>query len=300
MNEVFHIISDGSCDLPDSYVKEAGITVVPFYVCFNDGVYFKEKEGMTVREFYQKMVDEPKNYPHSSMPSSQDYVEAFKPYAEAGVPVICLCITSKFSGSVQSAMVAREIILEDYPSAKIEVMDTRINTVLQGLLTIEAVRLRNEGVPFAEAVTRLRDVRPTGRIFFTIGSMDYLRINGRIGKVATLATSRLGIRPVITLKDGEIFASGIGRVRKKTVSKSTDLLIDYVKSVKATPEEYVIDIGYGYDIEEAKEWRREILIRLAEIGFRIKEEQIPLYQIGAGISVHTGPYALGVAILKRA
>ena len=60
MKEVFHIISDGSCDLPDDYVAENNVTVVPFYVAFNDGVYFKEKQGMSVREFYQKMVDEPK------------------------------------------------------------------------------------------------------------------------------------------------------------------------------------------------------------------------------------------------
>ncbi len=300
MKENFHIISDGSCDLPDEYVAENNVTVVPFYVAFNDGIYFKEKQGMTVQEFYQKMVDEPKNFPKSSMPSVQDYVDAFMPYVEEDMPIICICITSKFSGSEQAARIARQMIHEDRPDAKIEVIDARINTVLQGLYTVEAVRLRDEGVPYEEAVQRLLDVRSTGRIFFTIGSMDYLRINGRIGKVASIATSRLGIRPVITLRDGEIFPSGIGRVRKKTVAKSLDLLVNYIKEVKATPKDYELVIGYGYDIEEAKEWRREIVIRLAEIGYSIHEAAIRMWQIGAAISVHTGPYALGVAILKHA
>ena len=300
MREVFHVISDGSCDLPDAYVAENNVTVVPFYVAFNDGVYFKEKQGMSIREFYQKMVDEPKNFPKSSTPSVQDYVDAFTPYVEEGTPVICICISSKFSGSEQSARIARQMILEDRPEAQIKVIDARINTVLQGLYTIEAVKLRDAGVPFEEAVQRLLDVRQTGRIFFTIGSMDYLRVNGRIGKVATLATSRLGIRPVITLKDGEIFPSGIGRVRNKTVAKSLELLLNYIKEIKATPKDYELVVGYGYDIEEAKEWRREIVIRLAEIGYGIRESAIQLFQIGAAISVHTGPYALGVAILKHA
>ena len=287
--EKVHIISDGSCDLPDDYVAENNVTVVPFYVAFDDGVYFKEKQGMSVDAFYQKMVDEPKNIPKSSTPSVQDYVDAFTPYVEQGLSIMCLCITRKFSGSEQSAQIAKQIILEDHPDA-----------VCAAGALMRYLKLRDAGVPFEEAVKRILNIRSTGRIFFTIGSMDYLRKNGRIGKVAVIAVSKLGIRPVITLKDGEIFPSGIGRSRTKTVAKSLELLLDYVREVKATPEDYVLDIGYGYDIEEARAWRREMVIRLADIGFKIHETAIKLYKIGAGISVHTGPYALGVAILKRA
>ena len=83
MSEAFHIISDGSCDLPMELTKEKDITVVPFYVSFEEGKYQKEMIEIGVREFYQEMVDHPDVYPKSSMPSVQDYVDAFLPYIHA-------------------------------------------------------------------------------------------------------------------------------------------------------------------------------------------------------------------------
>ena len=112
MSEAYHIISDGSCDLPVELAKEKGITVVPFYVSFDEGHYLKEGVEIGIRDFYRQMVDRKGVYPKSSMPSTQDYVDAFTPYAEQGTPVICICITTKFSGSMQSALSAREILRE--------------------------------------------------------------------------------------------------------------------------------------------------------------------------------------------
>ncbi len=91
MSELFHIISDGSCDLPVELAKEKNITVVPFYVSFDDEHYLKENVDIGIREFYQQMVDRKGVYPKSSMPSTQDYVEAFQTWAEKGIPVICIC-----------------------------------------------------------------------------------------------------------------------------------------------------------------------------------------------------------------
>ena len=110
MSEAFHIISDGSCDLPVELAAEKNITVVPFYVSFDDGQYLKENVDIGIRDFYQQMVDKKGVYPKSSMPSVHDFEEAFLPFAEAGTPVICICITTKFSGSMQSAVNARSIV----------------------------------------------------------------------------------------------------------------------------------------------------------------------------------------------
>lgn len=104
MKEAFHIISDGSCDLPQELAEEKNITVVPFYVSFDDEHYYKENVEIGIRDFYQQMVDKKGVYPKSSMPSTQDYIDVFMPYAEQGMPVICICITTKFSGSMQSAV----------------------------------------------------------------------------------------------------------------------------------------------------------------------------------------------------
>ena len=299
MKEKYHIISDGSCDLPRELAEEKNITVVPFYVSFDDENYLKENVDIGIRDFYQQMVDRKGVYPKSSMPSAQDYVEAFMPYAREGVPVICICITTKFSGSMQSALSARGIVRESYSDAKITVIDATVNTVLQGLYVLEAAALRDSGMEYEAVVARLEEIKSTGRIFFTVGDMEYLKHGGRIGKVSAVAGSILGIRPVITLKEGEIFPSGIGRGRKRTTEKCIDLLTDYLEENGRKIQRYSIAVGYGYDYQEAVDFRKHTLEVLREKGYSIDESRIPLYQIGATISVHTGPYPLGFGIIEK-
>ncbi len=297
MSEAYHIISDGSCDLPPELVKEKNVTVVPFYVSFDEDHYQKEIVEIGIREFYQRMVDRPDVFPMTSMPSVQDYADAFLPLAKQRIPIICICITAKFSGSLQSAENAKKMILEEYPDAQIAVLDSTVDTVLQGLYVLEAVELRDRGVSYEEAVERLEKIKDTGRIFFTVGNMEYLKHGGRIGKVASVAGSVLGIRPVITLKQGEIFASGIGRSRRGTLNKTVDLLLHYLKEQGAGVSDYSICVGYGYDREEAERFRDDTVTLLREKGYG--KVEIPLYQIGATIAVHTGPYPLGFGIIKK-
>lgn len=298
MSEVYQIISDGSCDLPTELVQEKNITVVPFYVSFDDEHYQKEIVEIGIRDFYQQMVDRKGVYPKSSMPSVQDYVDVFLPLAKEGIPAICICITTKFSGSYQSASNAAEIVKEEYPDAKIAVIDSTVDTVLQGQYVLEAVELRDSGMSYEKAVARLEEIKQTGRIFFTVGDMEYLQHGGRIGKVAAVAGSVLGIRPVITLKQGEIFPSGIGRSRKRTTERSLELLVDYLSKSSLGSECYSISVGFGYDIEEGKAFRDHVMETLKKKGYAVKE--IPTYQIGATISVHTGPYPLGLGVIEKA
>ena len=295
--EAFHIISDGSCDLPTELVEEKNVTVVPFYVSFDDEHYEKEIVEVGIRDFYQRMVDNPKIYPKSSMPSTQDFIDVFNPYVEAGIPVVCICITTKFSGSYQSAINAKAMILEEHPEAEITVIDSTVDTILQGIYVLEAVNIRDNGASYEAAVARLEEIKSTGRIFFTVGDIEYLKHGGRIGKVAGVAGSVLGIRPIITLMQGEIFPSGIGRSRKGTTGKCIDLLLKYLKEMNDEIERYSIAIGYGYDYEEAVAFRDRALEILHEKGYAI--DDIPLYQIGATISVHTGPYPLGFGIIEK-
>ena len=299
MREAYHIISDGSCDLSPELAKEQNVSIVPFYVSFDEEHYEKENVDVSVRDFYQQMIDKKGVYPKSSMPSVQDYADVFKPYAEAGIPVICICITTKFSGSMQSALNAKQMILEDYPKAQITVIDATVNTVLQGIYVLEAVRMRDSGAGYEESVKRLEEIKSSGRIFFTVGDMEYLKHGGRIGKVAGAAGSLLGIRPIITLRQGEIFPSGIGRSRKKTVEKTIDLLIKYLQEDNKDISRYSFAVGYGYDYEEGVQYRDRTLEVLKENGYELTPEQLPLRQIGAAIGVHTGPYPLGLGIMEK-
>ena len=297
MQKKVQIVSDGSLDLSQEITKEPDIEVVPFYVSFDSETYQKEMVELGVRDFYNEMVEHPDVFPKSSMPSVDDFYQVFEKSVKEQIPVICICITRKFSGSLQSATVAKEMIEEEYPDAKITLIDSTVNTVLQGLFVLEACRLRDMGLGYEEIVEKILPIRETGRIFFTIGSIDYLRHGGRIGKLAGIAAGALGIKPMITLKEGEIFSSGLARNRIKSMKKVVDMTKNYLDEIDAKPGEYNFCIGYGYDYDEAVRFREMIKDLIKE---RLGIDEIGIYQIGATIGVHTGPYPLGVGIIKKA
>lgn len=297
MENSYQIISDSSCDLTLEIAEKNNIMIVPFYVSFDEVNYKREIEDIKVRDFYQQMVDNPKVFPKSSLPSIQDYVDAFELYAKENIPIICICITTKFSGSYQSANNAKDIILEQYPDEKIQVIDATVNTVLQGLYVLEAVRMRDNGLSYDDTISNLERIKSTGRIFFTIGNLDYLQHGGRIGKLMGIAGNILGIRPIITLKEGEIFPSGISRGRYKSLTRVIDILIDYLKEQNANINDYSITVGYGYDYEEAVKFKDNAIKILKQNGYNI--DDINIAQIGATIGVHTGPYPLGFGIIKK-
>lgn len=292
----YQIITDSSCDLSPELVKEKQLHVVPFYISFDEENYFKENEEIKVHEFYQKMVDNPDVFPKTSLPSVEDYMDAFTPYLQQNMDIICICITTKFSGSYNSASTARDILLEDYPDAKITVIDATVNTVLQGILVLEAVRMKENGLSYEEVIEEIDRIKGTGRIIFTVGNMDYLIHGGRVGKVMKVAVNALKIRPMIILKEGEIFPFGVARSRKKSIQKILEKTKAHFKEINESPDDYQIVIGYGYDYEEAVEFRRELLETLQTYS---DVQNVDIFQIGAMIGVHTGPYPLGIGLIRK-
>lgn len=291
-NNDFIIVSDGSCDLPDAIVKEKQIEVVPFYVSFDGNTYLKEKKELDVNEFYERLVNDPNLFPSTALPSVNDYIEVFEAALQAGKGIICATITSKFSGSYNSAMVAKNTCLEKYPNAKIAVIDSMVNTGVQGLFVLELVRMKENGLSFDEIVKKAEKIKKTGRIFFTVGSLDYLRHGGRIGKLIGLVGSTLKIKPIIVLKEGEIFSEGLAFTRKKSFLKATSLAQEYFTKNKQNPDEYQFITGYGYDKEEADNFQQKI----QELFHRKDVLQI---HIGATIGVHTGPHPIGLGFIKK-
>lgn len=292
----YQIITDSSCDLSKDIAKEKHIHIVPFYVSFDEENYLKENVDIEVRDFYRRMVDNPNVFPKTSLPSVDDYIEVFTPYVEQDIDIICICITTKFSGSYNSASTAKDIILEEYPDARICVIDATVNTVLQGILVLEAARMQENGLDYDEVIENVERIKSTGRIIFTVGNMDYLIHGGRVGKVMKVAVNALKIRPMIILKEGEIFPFGVARSRKKSIQKILEKTKSHFEDIGESPDDYEIVIGYGYDYDEAVEFRKELIDSLMTYS---NKNDIDIFQIGAMIAVHTGPYPLGIGLIRK-
>ena len=288
----YAIVSDGSCDLPEELVSKYDIKIVPFYVSLDGQTYLKEKVDLGVRDFYEKLVGDTNLFPKTTLPTVADYETVFKDLIREKKDIICVCITTKFSGSYNSASIAKNNCLEKFPNAKITVIDSMVNTGVQGLLVLEIARMRQEGKTYEETIQLIEEIKKTGRIFFTVGNLEYLRKGGRIGKLAGIVGATLRIKPIIVLKGGEIFSSGIAFTRKKSFLKATDAALSYFKENNENPDDYQFITGFGYDIEEGMAYNE----KLKEI---FKRDDILLIQIGATIGVHTGPYPLGVGFIKK-
>lgn len=288
----FEIFADSACDLPKDLLKEKGIHQVHFYVSFDAEKYMKEKIDIDTETYYKRMIDEGA-YPKTSLPSVQDYVEAFTPVVEAGKSIICICLSGKLSGSHQAAKTARDILLETWPHAHIKVIESGLCTVEEGLYVLEAARMRDNGLSYKEAVKELQRIQPTGRICFTVGNLEYLKKGGRIGRMAFIAGSALGIKPLIVMKEGEIFSAGVARSQKKALKKLLDIARDYFEKAGENPNDYEFCVGKGLDMDAAMELANQV-----KDTFWLTKE-VSVRQIGATVATHTGPYPLGFAFIKR-
>lgn len=291
MNKI-QIISDGSCDLSKEEVEKYQVKIVPFYVSFDGETYQKEGIDIETDEFYESMVTHPNVYPKSSLPSAADFLTAFEEGLSEEKDIICICITTKFSGSYNSALSAKQMCEEKYPNQTITVIDAMVNTCLQGLLVKETCRMRDDGLIYNEIISNIERIKKQARIYFTVGNLDYLRHGGRIGKLMGLVGATFRIKPLIVLKEGEIFSCGISLSRKKSLVKVLELTKKYFTEKKENPEDYRFIVGVGYDKEEGQNL-------LQKVKNNFNRQDIEFGQIGATIGVHTGPYPLGIGFIKK-
>ena len=295
----FHIVSDSSCDLGLEEAERLGVSLVSFYAALGDETYYREERDISTRAFYQRMADHPGVFPKTSMPTMEDYLEAFRPAAAQGLPILCICLNAQFSGSYQSALNAAEELREEFPAARVKVLDSKLATVLQGLFVLEAAALRDAGCPLDEAVERLKPLPSSGRIFFTANDLEYLRHGGRIGRAAAATGTLLKVKPLIGYQNAGLVSDGIAQGRKKSLAKVRELFFRHLKREEIDLTAYRLATGFGLDRDEHQTFSEEVYQGLLALGADRPEVKHP-YQIGVTIGVHTGPTPIGVGLLRRA
>ena len=176
-------------------------------------------------------------------------------------------------------------------------MDSQLVTALEGLLVKEALRLRNLDLPMDQAVSLLEPIRSTGRIFFTTRDLKYLEHGGRLSKAASMAGSLLNLKPILCFHDGELDAPEICRGRKKSLQKVVDNFFSYLEENHMDLQGYQFGTGIGVELPEYPDFIAALTQRFQDTG--IHPDEWFRVQIGATIGVHTGPYPMGLGILKK-
>lgn len=297
---MFKIFSDTPCDFTLEYAESIGVSIVPLYVSFDGENYSKAQYELTTEEFYNRMTSE-KVYPKTSMPSVQDYIDYFLPYVKENTPIIAITISTLFSGSFNSANMAADQIREDYPDAQITVINSQLNSAAQGLLVYEAVRMNRDNVPYETVIKVLEEMTKLGTVYFAIEGLDYLQTGGRIGKVASLITGMLNIRPVLYMNNGEISISSITRTRKKSVTGVFEGVKRHFQTNNIDPSSYEFTTGSSDISDTGMAEREELRNRLeSELGVVCLEnrENVDM-RVSMITGCHTGSYTTGIGYMPK-
>lgn len=287
----FVILSDSSCDLPEDIKNKYNLQLIPFYVSFDKINYLRENIDITRKEFYERLKAE-KSIPKTSLPSTQDYISYFKPILEKENDIICFTLSSQLSGSYQSAVNAKEILLEEFPERTIEIIDSKRATVSQGLLVLQALKLQENRYSLEEVCNKIYKIIEDGLIIFSIDSLEHLEKGGRIGKVSALAGNILNIKPLILLKNGILEPHSKVRGRKKIIAEILNIFKNSIDFNKI--DKYEIAIAHSNRIEEALELKNTL-----EEKFGLKIEY-PIFDIGITVGAHIGDSTIGLGFSKKA
>jgi DegV family protein with EDD domain len=274
------IVTDSTAYLPEATIRRHDIRVVPLYVHFGTEA-FKEGVELSHAEFYEKLKAAPE-LPTTSQPSAGEFHEVFKELSDAGHDIVVLTISSKLSGTWDSAMAAKQML----PEANIEVVDT-LTTAMGLLLVVEAAaEAAASGATAQEVVALVEEIKEKLHVIFVVDTLEYLAKGGRIGNARAFLGTILKVKPILCIKDGVIEPLEQVRSRSKARARFVELVWELAGSECAQAK---LDVAHAMVPAEAQELGEQLKAKLG-----CGE---PFYtEIGPVIGTHTGPGVLGVAV----
>ncbi len=278
---MIRIITDSTCDLDAGTARDLRIDLIPLTVHFDEETYV---DGVTLtREiFYEKLAAADK-LPTTSQLNPQDILDHVKPYLEQGDDVVGIFLSSKLSGTFQSASIAADMAGSEH----FFLVDSENVTFGLALLVRIACRLRDEGRTAAEIRDAIDSMKKRVRLIAVVDTLKYLQMGGRISQTSAVLGSLLGINPLVGVIDGAVEA--IGKVRgKKAAYRHLLTLFE-----QETPDpNYPMYFGHSHASESMEELREYILSRTPGA-----PQEVYSAEIGPVVGTHVGPGAAGLAYI---
>jgi DegV family protein with EDD domain len=217
---MLRIVTDSSAGLPDDLVQTYDIEVVPLNVHFGRTSY---QEGVDIdnAQFYQ-MLSEAKALPTTSQPSAGQFHEVYSRLTSSGDQVISIHISSKLSGTCQSAMAAKGML----PDADIAVIDTLSVSMGHGLVVLAAAEAAHKGKGRDEIISLVERVIDGTQVIFVVDTLEYLQKGGRIGGAAAFLGTLLSLKPLLEIRDGRVQPLERVRTRRKAVRRALEVLAE--------------------------------------------------------------------------
>jgi DegV family protein with EDD domain len=273
------LVTDSTAYLPPQLLAEYGITVVPLYLHFGEEAY-RDGVEITPEQFYTRLPTE-RVMPTTSQPPAGDFIETYRRLIEGGASVILsVHISSKLSGTVASALMARE----EFPGVPIHVVDSLSTSMGLGYLVLEAARRLRAGRTVEEAVSAVESLRERIRILFVVDTLEFLHRGGRIGGAQAFLGSLLNLKPLLAVRDGHVDAVERVRTKKRAVERMLELLTAEMGKLPVRAA-----VLHSVAPEESERLRQQVQARL-------NCQEIHTVVLSPAIGTHAGPGTIGIVI----
>ena len=278
-------MTDSTADLDEKWARAHEVDILGLHITLDGVVYETVGENRLSSDI---LLEQMKNgsKPTTSQINVGQFEEAFRRYAEAGQAVLYLAFSSVLSGTYQSAVMAREMILEEYPEAIIEIVDTLAAAGGEGYLSMLAVEARNQGQSLEETKAMIEGVLPRLHTYFLVDDLYHLMRGGRLSKGSAIIGSLVNIKPLLWIEaDGKLVPIAKVRGRKKGMREMLQLATQDLAHSTAI-------VAYSTDLEGAQTLRENLLEHPAI-------EEVLIMPLGPVIATHVGPGTLAVFTIGK-
>ena len=271
------IVTDSTADIPPLLLQQYDIRVVPINIQFGRETY---EENINIdRATFLRWLDE-REMPTSSQPSPGRFTQVFQTLVEEGYEqLLCVAITSKHSGTYQSALLASSMM----PQVQIEVWDSLAISMGTGFQALAAARMAERGASLEAILGQLEKIRDGMRTYFTPATLKYLQKSGRVGTLSGVLASLLDIKPIIHVEDGTLDVREKVRTRGKALKRMVELIMEDLAGAGSVR----LAIPHAEALEEAR-WlgdQLEAVLNCAETH---------IVDLACSLTVHGGPGLVGV------
>jgi DegV family protein with EDD domain len=273
------LVTDSVSDLPPEVIKDLEITVIPLHVQFGNETY-KDRVDLSSDEFYHKL-EHSSVLPSTAAPSPGIFAEVFDNLATKYSQILAVFVSRKLSATYDVALQGIKLMKR---KCQVELVDSTLGIMGQGLLVMEAAKKALAGASLSELIGTIAETIPRIHVRVTLDTLEYLARGGRIGKVQALLGSMLRMNPILGIKDGVAFPSA--RVRSR--AKATEWLFEFASKFSKVK---ALAVEYGTNVAEAKAFAK----RMASV---FPKASIYISNVSPVVGTHTGPNPLSLTILE--
>lgn len=273
------IVTDSLSDITSDIARQIGVTVVPLTVIFGHES-FLDRVTITTDEFYRRLIHETV-WPTTTQPTPKAFADVYDQLAGETDEILVITLSSKLSGTYQSALSAKSMVTK---KCRVEVIDSQSVAMGLGLIVVAAAKRANEGAKLDTMVEFVRNAIPRSHLVIYFDTLKYLAKGGRIGRAQGMLGSLLSVKPILTVKDGEI--APLTRVR--SLGAGMDYLYNAAAGYSGIDE---LAVEYTTNPEDADKL-------MERVGSIFPRERMFRSSVSPVIGTYAGPGALALTILE--